>query len=157
MPVGHGSDTSYLLMLRAVASFCPACLTTKTKTRTFIIFQDLRLLRSHLSPQSPPKLLTENEELLEQPTSTFDSWYRFKKIPSLDQNCSTAKMFVGNICRKQHHSQNFCWAVWVSPDLFLHEMGVSSSQGPDDTFMAQFELKKIDEISSPHKRSPYPI
>lgn len=52
---------------------------------------------------------------------------------------------------------DFCQAAWVSPDLFLHEMGVSSNQGPDDTIMAQFELKKIAEISSPHKRSPYPI
>lgn len=35
--------------------------------------------------------------------------------------------------------------------------GVSSSQGPGDTIMVQFELKKIDKFSSPHKRSPYPI
>lgn len=58
-----------------------------------------------LSPPSPPKLPIENEELLEQPMCTFDSWYRLKKILSLDQNCSTAKMFVGNICRRRHHSQ----------------------------------------------------
>lgn len=57
-PVGHGSDTSYLLMLRVVASFCPACLKMMTKTRTFIIIQDLRLLRSHLSrPCSALKVL----------------------------------------------------------------------------------------------------
>lgn len=52
---------------------------------------------------------------------------------------------------------NFCQPGRVSPDLFLHEVGVSSSQGPDDTIMVQFELKKIDKFSCPHKRSPYPI
>lgn len=52
---------------------------------------------------------------------------------------------------------NFCQPAWESPDLFLHEMGVSSSQGPDSTIMVQLELKKIDKFSTPHKRSPYPI
>lgn len=47
-----------------------------------------------LSPQSPPKLLIESEELLEQPMCTFDSWYRSKNSQALIKTAAEQKCLL---------------------------------------------------------------
>lgn len=47
-----------------------------------------------LGPQSPPKLLIENEELLEQPMCTFDSRYRLKKSQALIKTAAQQKCLL---------------------------------------------------------------
>lgn len=126
-----------------VAPFCPVCVTKMTEETTFILSQDLWILRTSLSrPCSALKVLLEKVELRrQQPICTFDLWRRLKKIPSLVRICSIkyhalvplgqqkhllekhaedcTTLTCPNFCPRDHQSGRVpptCFSMkWVSP------------------------------------------